>query len=416
MHLSEPITDHPHSIYLKEQILIHPPLSPSIMTRRFIPSTLNIFVICCCFLWRQGTLVRATENFVSFSSESPMLSRFGKESANTISSNRKPTVKLADLKGHVPSCIQSSAPAAAPSSFVGNTQNDRDEHTAWLLQQQQYDQQQYQIQSSTLSTASASSPRRGKGMLPSFVSTQSLATLARSIFQSARVYSDQVYRESPTTYWTALSSIIIFLSWNLLPPARSVLAQYFLASRRSAQQTFGLSLILSTVSHTSFRHILVNLFVFLNLASTISSIRVPSSSWAAKTRLRSSSQLSKAALWPFLLGGLSGNLLFLLFRPGGSCLGLSGVTCAMMGAYASAMPDRVLRIMLMGIIPVSLRAATMVQCILAVSIAGSLFAPSSPVCHLGHLGGLLFGLLYYQNVMIAGSSKQMLPMKMLFGQ
>jgi len=87
----------------------------------------------------------------------------------------------------------------------------------------------------------------------------------------------------------------------------------------------------------------------------------------------------------------------------------------MLAAYASSAPDRVLRIMLMGIIPVSLRAGTMVQLLLVFSLVGSLFMPSSPIAHLAHLGGLLFGLLYYQNVMIAGS-KQKLPMKMLFGR
>lgn len=67
-----------------------------------------------------------------------------------------------------------------------------------------------------------------------------------------------------------------------------------------------------------------------------------------------------------------------------------------------------------GVLPVSLRAGTLVQVLLLVSLGGALLAPSSPVCHLGHLGGLLFGLLYYQNVMI--KSKERLPMKVLVGK
>mmetsp|Transcript_20943 Transcript_20943/g.44451 ORF Transcript_20943/g.44451 Transcript_20943/m.44451 type:complete len:420 (-) Transcript_20943:163-1422(-) len=316
-----------------------------------------------------------------------------------------------------PISAPTAAPMGAPSSFL-NTQNDNDEHNAWLLQEQQ--QQQYQIESTTfpasspISRSATGRRRKSKGILPSFVSTQNFSAATRSCFTAVRSYSHRVYSESSTTFWVASSSIVVFVLWNLLPPARPILTQYFLASRRSAKWTFGLSLIFSAVSHTSFRHLVINIYVFLNLSPAISSIKVPSSSWASKTR-RPYAGLSDAALWPFLLGGaLAGNLLFLLFRPRGSCLGLSGVTCAMLAAYASAMPNRVLRIMLMGIIPVSLRAGTMVQVFLVVSLAGSVFVPSSPVSHLAHLGGLLFGLLYYQNVMI--KSNQKLPMTLLFGR
>eukprot|EP00536_Pseudo-nitzschia_multiseries_P014349 jgi/Psemu1/214393/e_gw1.688.13.1 len=320
-----------------------------------------------------------------------------------------------------PIAIPSTAPTPAPSSF-SNTRSDNDDHTAWLLQQQQYNQQQqYQIQSTTISTVSPSSSgaaarrRKGKGIFPSFVSGESLAATTRSLGTSARAYSQNVYRANPTTFWVASSSIVVFFLWNLLPPARSILTQYFLASRRSVRWSFGSSLVLSAVSHTSFRHLLVNLLVFLNLSPALLSIRVPSSSWASRNR-RPHAGLSTARLWPLFVGGaLSGNALFLLFRPRGSCLGLSGVTCAMLAAYASAVPDRVLRFLFMGIVPVTLRAATMVQILLAVSLAGALFLPSSPVSHLAHLGGLLFGLLYYQNVMT--QSKRMLPTtKVLFGR
>ena len=376
--------------------------------------------------------MQAVDNSSSFRQQSPSsLSRFRIGSTSDIPARetRHSHVTEPD-RGYkynspydMPVSAPMAAPTAAPSSFA-DTQNDRDEHNAWLLQQQQ---QQNDFQSSAFSSTSTPTTRKSeKGLLPSFLSTKSLASASQSFLGASRAYAERVHHESPTTFWTTAASILVFLSWQLISvitPLRPILMQFFLTSRQSTKDTWGLSLILSAVSHNSFRHLLVNLFVFLNLSPALTSIKVPASSWASKTRRLGSQQqqqqyagLSKAALWPFLVGGaLSGNLLFLLFRPDGSCLGLSGVTCAMLGAYAGAVPDQVMQIRIYGVLPVSLRTRTLVQVLLAVSLAGSLFMPSSPISHLGHLGGLLFGLLYYQNVMIAGS-KQRFPTKLLFGR
>jgi len=389
----------------------------------------NFLLLCYCFIWNNsdGGWIQAVDNNFR---QQLLSSRFRIGSTNDVRAREGRDMNLPEIsrecQNDVPCAVSVSAPTAAPMAVsfpFTDSQNNRDEHNAWLLQQQQNDQeQQYQIESTNISSKSSSrkSRRHGKGILPSFLSTKSLATASQSFLDAARIYVERVHRESPTTFWTTAFSIGVFLSWQLLPAMRPILMQLFLASRQSVKRTLGLSLVLPAVSHTSFRHLLVNLFVFLNLSPALTSIKVASSSWASTTRLGSPSKqhggLSKTALWPFLVGGaVSGNLLFLLFRPGGSCLGLSGVTCAMLGAYAGAVPDQIMRIRVYGVIPVSLRTGTLVLILLAVSLAGSLFMPSSPICHLGHLGGLLFGLLYYQNVMIAGS-KQKLPMKMLFGE
>ena len=305
-------------------------------------------------------------------------------------------------------------------------ENNHNEHNEWL--QQQYQQQQLspsnqyqQFQSTTTTTPQTKNGRKRRrwndnGILPSFVSTKSLTTASQSIFGTARIYCERLYHDCPTAFWTTSSSLIIFLFWQLLPSfARPMLLQFFLASRQTVVRSYGLSLVLSTISHTSFRHLLVNMFVFLNLSPAISALLVSSSSLSSRR-----TRLSSPAMWPLLLGGgIFGNLLFLLFRPAGSCLGLSGVTMAMLGVYASDAPDRMLRIMLGGIIPVSIKAGTLVQFLLVFSLAGSLFLPSSPIAHLAHLGGLIFGLLYYQNVITAGGSNnimKIIPTKKIFGR
>jgi membrane associated rhomboid family serine protease len=307
-------------------------------------------------------------------------------------------------------------------------ENYYDEHNAWLQQQQQQQQlspsNQYQQFQSTTTTAPQKTNNGRKrrrcndnGILPSFVSTKSLTMASQSFLGTARLYCERLYHDCPTAFWTTSTSIVVFLFWQLLPSfARPMLLQFFLASRRTVIRSYGLSLVLSTISHTSFRHLLVNMFVFLNLSPAISALLVSSSSSSSSSRTR----LSSPAMWPLLLGGgIFGNLLFLLFRPAGSCLGLSGVTMAMLGVYASDVPDRMLRITLGGIIPISIRAGTLVQFLLVFSLVGSLFLPSSPIAHLAHLGGLIFGLLYYQNVIIAGGSnnvKKIIPTKILFGR
>ena len=327
----------------------------------------KIALLFHCFLWNGGW-AQAVDNHPR------QQSGFSKGSTHDLLSKKGTSVRLpkSNLVGNAPSVAPILAPTAAPTAFVG-TSSDRDEHNAWLQQQQYSVEQQYNVQSSEYTSPTS---RKNKDVLPSFLSAKSLKEASRSFVTASKAYSQKVHRTSPTTYWTTVVSILVFLSWNLLPMIHPILMQFFLASRKSAQKSLGLSLVLSAVSHNSFRHLMVNLFVFLQLSPL----------------------LRKKALWPLLVGGaLAGNLLFLLFRPGGSCLGLSGVTCAMMGVYGCMAPERLMKVRIYGVLPLTFKMKTLIQVLLGVSLFGALFMPSSPICHLGHLGGLFFGILYYQN-------------------
>lgn len=390
------------------------------MIRFSLVAILFLLFICMCYVGRDKNCVRggvflvhAHENNVRQKQTSRI--QFGSPISIHRGGAKKHQIELNPEYKHYyePSIKPSAAPTAASRSFA-DANNDHDEHNAWLLQQQQQQHQvitsnQYQYQSNTLKTTATNHRwnNNNRGVLPSFVSTKSLMTASQSFLGAARFYSERLFRGSPTAFWTTVASVAVFLSWQLLSFARPLLLQFFLASRLTAVRSYGLSLVLSTISHTSFRHLLVNIFVFLNLSPAISSMMVTTSS--------SSRNRTPLVMWPLLLGGgVFGNLLFLLFRPAGSCLGLSGVTMAMLAVYASAAPDRILRIMLFGIIPVSLTAGSIVQFLLVFSLVGSLFFSSSPIAHLAHLGGLIFGLLYYQNVIIAGGNdKSKFPNKIL---
>jgi hypothetical protein len=53
--------------------------------------------------------------------------------------------------------------------------------------------------------------------------------------------------------------------------------------------------------------------------------------------------------------------------------------------------------MIGGILPVSIRAQLLVQVLLGVSLVGS-FSSRSSIPHLVHLGGLIYGMVYYHGV------------------
>ena len=360
----------------------------------------NLIVLCCFFITNggNGAWVRAVDNNTIHRRQ--LASRI--RSTDDVGRSSLQLPKARTSRSAVLDLVPSAASTALPSSF-SDTQSDRDEHNEWLLQQQQYAQQFSSSSSQYSSTSSTyqSTRRKGNSLLPSFLSTASFAEASKSVLEATKSYAQRVQGESPTTFWTAFSSILIFLCWNLVPAFHATLMKCFLASRRTAKSTFGLSLVLSAVSHNSFRHVLFNLLAFLSLSPALLSVKVPSSSWAAQIRTKHHVGLSKPSLWPFLVGGaLSGNLLFLLLRVHGSCLGLSGVVCAMLAAYACAAPERVMRIRIYGVLPVSLKMKHLVQTLFVVSLVGGLFLPSSQICHLGHLGGLLFGILYYQTMFV----------------
>lgn len=76
-------------------------------------------------------------------------------------------------------------------------------------------------------------------------------------------------------------------------------------------------------------------------------------------------------------------------------MGLSGVTLAFLALQARLTPEREFAVALMGILPVRMPAQVALICLLVWSLIGSL-ARKSRVAHVSHLGGLLFGMGYYE--------------------
>jgi membrane associated rhomboid family serine protease len=81
-------------------------------------------------------------------------------------------------------------------------------------------------------------------------------------------------------------------------------------------------------------------------------------------------------------------------------MGLSDVTMALLAVYARIFPRQNLGIFLAGVIPVRMPASRLLNVVAAWSCAGCLLsrvrAPATNVGHAAHLGGIVFGLAYYE--------------------
>ena len=257
------------------------------------------------------------------------------------------------------------------------------EHEEWLQQQQQ------------LFTPGSSNANSYYGAASSASST--------SILGFIQNYFSNLRKLSPTLYYTTLSCIGVFFVWRLpiftsRNPATKrvakIVTNLLVCSQQSCIETFGLSLLTACISHISVRHLLMNLFTLLHVGPTV------------KREILSHQRQGtgkKTDIWPLMLGSaVVGNFLFLLanYSKGkeAACLGLSGVTMALVALLASTYPNRVFGIMVFGIFPVRLPASYILQMLLLVSVVGAL-VPSmggGNIAHWTHLGGLVYGIAFYE--------------------
>ena len=142
------------------------------------------------------------------------------------------------------------------------------------------------------------------------------------------------------------------------------------------------TILTSAISHVSLMHLLINSYALVNFGPQV----------------RQSIASFGLPLWPFALGAaLTGSLSYLfLTRDGRGCLGLSAVTVAMMSFFARTYPSAQLGF-IVGFIPIRLPAEYALYAIGIVSLFGSLVRGlRDNVAHSAHLGGLVFGVAYFE--------------------
>ena len=185
-----------------------------------------------------------------------------------------------------------------------------------------------------------------------------------------------MHQISPTLSIVSVACIAVFVLWQI-PACRGLLGRHFLCNRNNMTSR-PLSLLLSAISHSSIMHLLMNLMAYTSFGPP----------------LRKTLKATNWPLWPLVVGAALWGSISFLIQGRGSCLGLSGVTLAFVALQAKLVPDQQLGTVL-GAFLIQVPAHIALKLLLIVSALGSLDRNNS-VAHSAHLGGLLYGIAYYE--------------------
>lgn len=212
------------------------------------------------------------------------------------------------------------------------------------------------------------------------------------LFEMIYRYTIYLKQASTPVFVTSVACLVVFCMWQV-PIFQSILLQHFVTSRYNIKEGRLLALILSGISHSDLLHLVFNLMAFVSFGPTVQHTL---DSYNRSHDVRWS-------LWPFLVASqLAGSIFFLAIGSShsGGAIGLSSVVMSILALYGRFYPDQELRILLAGFIPIRLSAHQLLQLSLLWSLVGSFLLTRGPnastIGHTAHLGGLLFGMGYYE--------------------
>lgn len=199
-------------------------------------------------------------------------------------------------------------------------------------------------------------------------------------------YFSSLNKFSPILSYGTYSSLILFALWQFtsIRQINQALQRHFVCNHHNIKQRRYHTLFTSSISHASFHHLAVNLYAFLSFGPSVANILAAQS----------------VELWPFVVSAaLFSSMTFLaLDRRGmGSCIGLSGVTLALLAFDSLVYPSKELR-MIVSFIPVQLPAYYLFLGLFGFSVLGvlGLVGGRTNVAHSTHLGGLVFGYSFHE--------------------
>ena len=209
----------------------------------------------------------------------------------------------------------------------------------------------------------------------------------RPFTQVLRNYFDSLHQFSPTLFYGTSTSLFFFILWQFQSTSHSVakiLHNHFVCSQYNVVEKKRLhAALFSAFSHASLQHLAVNLYAYSTFGRSVK---------------QTLAIQGVDDLWPFVVSAaLFASLTFLLIDSGrgGSCMGLSGVTLALLAFDSLVYPSKELR-MIVSFIPIQLPAYYLFLGLVGVSVAGSMGLIGGNVAHSTHLGGLVYGKLYYE--------------------
>lgn len=178
-------------------------------------------------------------------------------------------------------------------------------------------------------------------------------------------------------------NLFVFFLWVVFGPFNPMMKDTFLVSWNSIMEGRLWTLITSVFSHSMLFHLLINMFVFFGFGAMLEN------------------HLGRSAFLKFyLMAGLAGSIAhsavsaLLLGQPELMALGASGAVSGVIMLFSFMFPHE--KILLLGLIP----APAMLGAVLFVGLdVWGLVAQTQgstlPIGHGAHLGGALFGFLYY---------------------
>jgi membrane associated rhomboid family serine protease len=232
----------------------------------------------------------------------------------------------------------------------------------------------------------------------------------KSLMQVIIEYANRLHQTSPSLYYGTASSLFFWLLWQV-SPFMPLLQRHLVCSEHNVMSGRIHTLLTSAVSHASIGHLIVNTYAFLLFGLSVRRTMID------KVRRGASSQ----SLWPLCIGAaLCGNLCYLacnriLNIPSTGCIGGSSVTFALLAVDAKLHPSKPLGFVI-HFFPIRIPAQYALTILTTVSVLGTIgisLGTPGRVSHASHLGGILFGLLYYE-VWSRGWTTQLLHRYLFF--
>ena len=206
----------------------------------------------------------------------------------------------------------------------------------------------------------------------------------KPVTEAIREFFTNLFISSPALFYGITSSIFIFILWQI--PSNFVsatLRRHFICSQYNLAQKRYHTLITSSMSHTTLSHIFMNIYGFLIFGKTVEPILK-----------RNHISLSTFCI----LAAIFANLFFVKLHPQGSCIGLSGVSLALLALDAKLHPAKEIGF-LVRFIPIRLPAHYALVGLFVWSLLGMMAMQSGRgdgVAHATHFGGLVFGVGVYE--------------------
>ena len=178
-------------------------------------------------------------------------------------------------------------------------------------------------------------------------------------------------------------NIFVFFLWMLFGPANPLMTNTFLVSWNGLMEGRLWTLLTSVFSHSMLFHLLINMYVFFGFGAMLEN------------------HLGQSRFLHFyLMAGAVGSLAhsfvsaFLLDSPGLPALGASGAVSGVILLFSFIFPHE--KLLLFGLIPIPAMGGALLFVGLDFwGLIAQTRGSSLPIGHGAHLGGALFGFLYY---------------------